>query len=282
MISVIVPAFNEENSVRKTVTLLNSSLKKFKKYEIILVNDGSTDNTYKISKNLKCKVINHPHNLGYGKSLKSGIKEATFDTIIIIDCDGSYQIDQSEMLIKEYNKGYDMVVGARSGNEYKGSIIKWPLRLILRFLVEWTAGRRIPDVNSGYRVFSKKDSIKFLDYLCDTFSFTTSLTLAYMLTGRFIKYTKVDYHQRVGKTHVKLWRDSLRTLQFIIQSIILYNPLKLFLLISIICLLIGLILLTLSFFVSLNFLIPSFIFFSTSILIFGIGLLTDLIRQLKF
>ena len=281
MITVIVPSFNEEASIKNTIESIHSNLKNKEEFEIILVNDGSTDKTLEIGKKLKCKIISHPHNLGYGKALKTGIINAKFDIIVIVDCDGSYPIDQLGNLISEFKMGYDMVVAARTGNTYKESFLKWPLRLLLRFLVEWTAGRSIPDINSGLRVFSKKDSIKFIDTLCDTFSFTTSLTLAYMLTGKFVKYIKVDYDKRVGKTHVKLWRDSLRTLQFIIQAIVLYHPLKIFLLITIFCFILAICLLMLGLLNSKIFIIPSFILFSTGLLIFGLGLLTDLIRQIN-
>ena len=100
-----------------------------------------------------------------------------------------------------------------------------------------------------------------------------------MLTGRFVKYVEVDYEKRIGKTHVKLWRDSLRTLQFIIQAIVLYNPLKIFLLITIICFMTAILLFVLNFITSLDLIVPSFLLLSTGILNFGIGLISDLIRQ---
>ena len=136
-----------------------------------------------------------------------------------------------------------MVVGARSGDHYRESAIKAPLRYLLKWLVEFTTGRRIPDVNSGLRVFSRADAMPLLDDLCNTFSFTTSLTLAYLMTSRFVGYVPIDYHSRVGQTKVRLFRDSLRTLQFIVQAILQYNPLKLFILVCAIEALIGVLLL---------------------------------------
>jgi glycosyltransferase involved in cell wall biosynthesis len=279
MISVVVPAYNEEKSIKNTIVQLEEQLSKKYKYEIIIVNDGSSDSTSKIAKKLKCTVIDHPHNMGYGKSLKSGINNAFYDTIVIIDCDGSYPIRQIEKLLQRYNLGYDMVVGERTGNTYKESFLKWPLRLLLRFLVEWTTGRSIPDINSGFRVFSKKTSSLYFDKLCNTFSFTTSLTLAYMLTGLFVQYVKIDYDKRVGKTHVKLWKDSFRTLQFIIQAIVYYNPLKLFLLITIFCFVLSLIFLALNFAISSVYMNYSLLMLSVGIINFGLGLIADLIRQ---
>jgi hypothetical protein len=122
-------------------------------------------------------------------------------------------------------------VGARTGPHYRESLVKSPLRRILKWLVEFTVGRPIPDVNSGLRVFSRQDVAPYLGTLCNTFSFTTSLTLAYMMTGRFVTYLPIPYRARVGSTKVRLFRDGLRTLQYIVQAILYYNPLKIFLVI---------------------------------------------------
>jgi hypothetical protein len=103
------------------------------------------------------------------------------------------------------------------------------LRVLLKALVEFTAGRTIPDINSGLRIFSRQDIVPYFQYLCETFSFTTSLTLAYMMNGMFVTYIPIDYQKRVGMTKVRLFRDSLRTLQFIVEAILYYNPIKIFL-----------------------------------------------------
>ena len=173
-----------------------------------------------------------------------------------------------------------MVVGARSGRVYRGSAIKWPMRILLRFLVEWTTGRKIPDINSGLRIFSKKTAIGYFQRLSNTFSFTTSITLAYMMDSRFVSYLSIPYHDRIGTTHVRLWRDSLRTFQFVLQILTFYNPLKIFLLLSIIVLISGIIFTFLGLFLSLTTLIFLGIFFIFgSVLIFSLGLLADLLRQ---
>lgn len=240
MFSIVIPAYNEEDAIGPTIDYIKKTLSelKIKKWELVIVDDGSEDNTFERIKQHKkdpIKVVRHPHNLGYGRSLKDGIDAATYDTIVIIDCDLTYPFEKIHDLLKLYEKGFDMVVGARTGKHYKESILKSPLRKILRFLVEFTAGRTIPDINSGFRIFSKQTVKKYFKHLCETFSFTTSMTLAYMMTGKTVKYTEISYHAREGKTKVKLFSDSLRTLQYIIQAITYYNPLKIFLLFAIIC-----------------------------------------------
>ena len=126
-----------------------------------------------------------------------------------------------------------MVVGSRTGEHYRQSLIKSPLRWILQHLVEYTASRSIPDINSGLRIFSRDHATSYFARLCDTFSFTTSLTLAFMMNGLFVVYVPIEYYKRVGKTKVRLLSDSLRTLQYIAEAAVYYNPLRIFMLLSI-------------------------------------------------
>lgn len=283
MISIVIPSFNEGSAIQDTVRNLQHVLEgeNLRPYEIIVVDDGSADATGQLALESGAVVIRHPHNLGYGAALKTGISRAYYDTVVITDSDGTYPIDQIPSLYKKYLEGFDMVVGARQGVVYKGSYIKWPLRIVLKFLVEWTAGRKIPDINSGLRIFSKKTISSYFNRLCNTFSFTTSATLAYMMTGRFVAYMPINYAERIGSSHVKLWRDSLRTLQFIVQAVTYYNPLKIFILLASICIVGALI----SLFIALIFhiatgFVMSVMLITSSVLIFSLGLLADLLRQI--
>lgn len=241
MLSIIIPAYNEGDAIGETITQIQKHCANFKinEMEVIVVNDGSTDDTAEIAAKLGARVVSHPHNAGYGRSLKDGITAAKYDTIVITDADMTYPFEEVPCMLEEYNKGFDMVVGARTGEHYKESFIKSPLRKVLKFLVEFSSGRKIPDINSGLRIFSKTTVMPFFKHLCNTFSFTTSLTLAYMMTGKFVKYVDIDYHKRVGQSKVRLVKDSLRTLQYILQAVNYYNPLKLFLLFFIFSLLLS-------------------------------------------
>ena len=231
-ISVVIPALNEEGAIEETILAVKTMAAKagIAAVEIVVINDGSTDKTGEIAERAGATVVHHLERLGYGRSLKDGIIAAAHDTIVITDADGTYPIDMIPTLLAEYDRGYHMVVGARRGEHYKESWLKMPLRKLLRFIVEFTAGQRVPDVNSGLRVFGKADILPFFGQLCNTFSFTTSMTLAFMMTGRFVKYISIDYHERIGTKKVKLLKDSLRTLQYIVQAALYYNPLKIFLL----------------------------------------------------
>ena len=281
MVSLLIPAYNEEQSIVNTIEnakLLFKNLK-IKDFEIIVINDGSTDKTKEYASKTGVKIITHPQNLGYGFSLKNGIKNAKFQTIIITDADQTYPLDEVPKLYTEYKKGFDMVVGKRIG--YKESIFKIILRKILKFVVEFAAGRRIPDINSGLRIF-KKDTIKeYLPHLCETFSFTTSATLAYMMNGKFVSYVPINYGKRKGKSKVSLMRDSFKTIFYIMQTVTYYNPLKIFMLFSLVCVLFSLIGFLGSIFFNLN---SGFLLGIGGLLValitISIGLLADLLKQI--
>ena len=281
MVSLLIPAYNEEQSIIDTIEsakLLFKNLK-VKDFEIIVINDGSTDKTKEYASKTGVKIITHPQNLGYGFSLKNGIKNAKFQTIIITDADQTYPLDEVPKLYTEYKKGFDMVVGKRVG--YKESIFKIILRKILKFVVEFAAGRKIPDINSGLRIF-KKDTIKeYLPHLCETFSFTTSATLAYMMNGKFVSYVPINYGKRKGKSKVSLMRDSFKTIFYIMQTVTYYNPLKIFMLFSLVCVLFSLIGFLGSIFFNLN---SGFLLGIGGLLValitISIGLLADLLKQI--
>jgi polyisoprenyl-phosphate glycosyltransferase len=283
MISVVIPALNEHDEIGGTVTRVREVLSALGvgEYEVIVVDDGSHDETGSRAELAGARVLRHPHNVGYGRSLKDGIEAARYDTIIINDADGTYPIEAIPDLLACYDKGFDMVVGARSGEHYRESLIKMPLRRLLRFIVEFTAGRSIPDINSGLRVFQRAAIIEYYDHLCDTFSFTTSMTLAYMMTGKFVAYVPIDYNKRVGTSKVRLFRDSMKTLQYIIEAAIYYNPLKIFTLMACIVAMASLVSFVLALVAKLN------VFFYvgvggiiSSVIVFSLGLLAVLLRQI--
>jgi glycosyltransferase involved in cell wall biosynthesis len=232
-ISVIVPALNEVEAIASTVESIRRCFAGIR-HEIIVVDDGSTDGTGAAAQGAGAKVVQHPAPGGYGNAIKSGIYAARYDVLGIIDGDGTYP---TQNLVDLYHavavEGYHMAVGARRGKHYLGGTFKRPARRIFTLLAQFSSGRRIPDANSGMRVFRKQDVMLFYDTLCSGFSFTTTITLAYMIKGYFIKYVPIEYGERNGKSKVHHLWDSLGTFQIIVQSIIYYNPLKIFLVLNI-------------------------------------------------
>ena len=232
MISVVIPAHNEEKAIGTVLYELIEVLDG-QSYEIIVVDDGSTDNTAKIvQENKFIKFIQHPQNMGYGAAIKTGIKNATNDLILIIDGDGSYPVKAIPELLKEADE-YDMVVGARTGKEVKIQLYRKPAKWFLSMLANYLSGTKIPDLNSGMRIFRKEDVLKFFNILPSSFSFTTTLTLAYLSNDYNVKYVPIDYHERMGQSKIKPFRDGFNFIMLIVRTITYFNPLKVFLPISI-------------------------------------------------
>ncbi len=232
-VSIIIPAYNEQGAITDTLKRVFSVFRSLDRpFEVLVVDDGSTDQTGILAKNAGAVIIRNPANGGYGLSLRRGILEARYGTIAITDADGTYPIEEFPKLLKEYEKGFAMAVGARQGKFYEESLIKSFSRKVFKWLAEYTAGRRIPDINSGLRVFNAELAKKYLVETCLGFSFTTSLTLIFMSRGHFVAYVPIPYHARIGKSKVRHFRDALRTLQILVETIARYNPVKLFLLLS--------------------------------------------------
>ncbi len=237
--SVVIPAVNEADAVGSVVRRVREIMASTgEPHEIIVVDDGSTDATAEEARAAGATVIQHPQNAGYGAGLKTGISYAQFDRIVIADADATYPIDRIPDLMS-YADRFDMVVGARQGRYYRESFIKEPSRLILHAFCNWVTGTRIPDVNSGLRIFRTMLARQYFHVISQGFSFTTTITLAALSNGYFVKYVPIDYHARVGKSKVKLFRDVPRTLQIVFQAVVYYNPIKLFLAFALVCLLLA-------------------------------------------
>lgn len=284
MLTVLIPAYNEGDAIGQTIRRIQEVLsaeEDLAGFEILVVNDGSADNTGSVAESSGARVLHNPHNVGYGRSLKNGIAEAAHDSVCIIDADGTYPIDRIPDLFATFRQGFDMVIGARVTEQHTDSIFKRPLRAFLKKLVEFVAEREVPDANSGLRIFSRKTILKYQAHLCDTFSFTTSLTLGYMLTGRYVKFVPIDYATRIGKTKVRLLKDSLKTLQYILQAILYYNPIKIFTLFSLLCILMSVVSFAVGHYTGLN--APYYLGIGgllVSLIMFGLGLVADLLRQI--
>ncbi len=270
-VSVVIPAYNEEAVLARVVADIRTVLSPNFQHEIVVVVDGSTDRTEAIARDVADQVLVHPINLGYGRSLKSGISAARHDWIVITDADGTYPIDRIPDLLAHGNR-FHMVVGARSGKFYRGGLIKQVGRTAFRWLSEFATGQSIPDINSGLRAFRKQDITPYFPLINSGFSFTTTSTLVYLLNGRCIQYIPIDYYRRAGKSKVRHIRDSLRALQIIVEAILRCNPIKAFLLLAIPTGSCGLIVFVLAaIFRSSGLWIGAAMFICTAILLIGLG-----------
>jgi len=275
-VSIIIPAYNESKGIKKTLTDLLRILNDVK-CEIIVVDDGSSDGTGKIALAHGVKVVRHAHNKGYGASIKTGIRESKYETIVITDADGTYPNDQIIEILQEM-KNFDMVVGARIGKHVKIPIIRKPAKWLINSLANYLSECKIPDLNSGLRVFRKQDVLKFMGILPDGFSFTSTITLAMLTNNMNVKYFPIDYYKRKGKSKIRPIHDTLNFIQLIIRTVLYFNPLKVFVPISLMLLLFGFAILIYSaFFLERILDTTVVILMVTALQLLAIGMIADLI-----
>jgi glycosyltransferase involved in cell wall biosynthesis len=235
-VTILIPAYNEEEGLPRCLEALMPAAAE-KDWEVLVVDDGSTDGTLEIAKQAGARVISHPVNKGYGASLKTGIRNASGGIIVMMDSDGQHNPEDIEMLLK-FTDRYDMVVAARSGS--KG--IRAPGKKLLGLVANFLSGFRIPDLNSGFRAFRKETVREFLHFCPNGFSFTTTITLAYLRESYSVKYVPIEVERRVGRaSNVKFFRDGYKTFLLILRVIVLFNPLKVFIPVSLVLLALGVI-----------------------------------------
>lgn len=277
-ISVIIPTYNEKESVASVIDGLKNVLANNDyENEIIVVDDASTDNTAEIVRNKDVRLLQHETNRGYGAALKYGIDNASYDIIVIIDADGTYRPEDLPMLL-EAIKEYDMVVGARTGEISRIPLVRKPAKWILNRLADYLTETKIPDLNSGLRVFKKEKVQKFFPILPSGFSFTTTITLSMLTNNYSVKYIPVHYLKREGKSKIRPVRDTINFIQLIIRTIIYFDPLKVFLPVSLFLLFASVAILFYSFFYTPKVMdITTIVLFVSSIHMLGIGMIADLI-----
>ncbi len=235
-VSLVIPAYNEEESIGETLQEIKEVMGKSKHdYELIVVDDGSDDATGKILREVEgIKVITHTTNYGYGASLKDGIRKAHGEWILITDADGTYPPAEIPKLLKFLDsEDYEMVVGSRTGKQVHIPLYRKPAKWFLAKLANYLSGSKIPDLNSGLRLFRKETALEFFHLLPSGFSFTTTITLAYLSNDYPVKYLPIDYLQRGGQSKIKPFRDGFNFILLIIRTIMYFNPLKVFIPVSI-------------------------------------------------
>lgn len=242
-LSIVVPCYNEENGIAETFTKLADALKPTGiRYEIIAVDDGSEDHTFEALSNLgmDIRIIRNAANRGYGASLKRGFRNAAAPYICIIDADGSYPVtDVAKLFHRIKASNADMVVGVRTGANVSVPIERKPAKWVLGKLANYVAGEKIPDMNSGLRVFPRELALRLHDIFPDGFSLTTTITLAMLSNGYMVDYVPIDYHRRIGRSKIRPIADTLNFLQLIAKMALYFAPLKVFIPLSLFLFLLG-------------------------------------------
>ncbi len=230
-ISIVIPAYNEEGAIGEVLhhllEMLNAS---DLTYEVLVVNDGSVDETAVIVAQIPgVTLLQHRVNKGYGAALKTGIRHAQYDLICITDADGTYPNERIADLVSRLDEGgFDMVVGARTGANVAIPLVRKPAKWALGQVANYVAGERIPDLNSGLRVFRRAVALRMFNMLPDQFSFTTTITLGMITNLYLVDFVPIDYYARVGKSKIRPVRDTLNFLQLVLRIALYFAPLKFF------------------------------------------------------
>jgi glycosyltransferase involved in cell wall biosynthesis len=226
-VSVVIPAYNEERGVGPQVESIRLVLTSHRiKHEIIVVDDGSDDRTAEEAVKAGARVFRHLKNRGYGASLKTGILSATYEAIVITDADGTYPSDQIPPMLNLLETA-DMVVGARVGDNVSIPLVRKPGKFILGWLANRIAGQKIPDLNSGLRVFWREIAEQYFSVLSNKFSFTTTITLALLADDYCVIYHPINYYRRIGKSKI-MPRNFIDFMILVIRMAMLFQPLRVF------------------------------------------------------
>lgn len=223
-ISIILPAKNESAAIGATVAGIIALLPDA---EVIVVNDGSTDNTLEVAETAGARVVTHPYSKGNGAAIKTGARAATGEIIVFMDADGQHDPADIPRLLARLEEGHDMVVGARQKGS-QASVGRGVANKFYNWLATYMTGHKIEDLTSGMRAVRADKFREFLYLLPNGFSYPTTSTMAFFRAGYSVSYVPIHAAQRIGKSHIKLLKDGMRFLLIIFKIGTLYSPLKLF------------------------------------------------------
>jgi glycosyltransferase involved in cell wall biosynthesis len=230
VVTVLVPCYNEEDAAADTIEKLDAALAPLGEFEILAIEDGSEDGTLAVLRGLeqrfpRLRVVEHGQNRGYGAALKTGMRHAESELVAIIDADGTYPIADLPKLVAMM-PGQDMVVGARTGQNVKYPFIRKVPKFFLRAWINWIVKQKVPDINSGMRVFRKSKAQKFVRVLPNGFSFTITITISALRNNYRVRFEPIDYFARTGKSKISPIKDTLRFLQIIGRTGMYFAPLR--------------------------------------------------------
>ena len=224
-ISIVLPAKNEAGAIGQTV----KTLKQLNRVdEVIVVNDGSRDDTAKIAEYAGAKVITHPYSKGNGAAIKTGARNALGDIIVFMDADGQHNPNDIFLLIEKIEQGYDLVVGARQKGS-QASIGRGVANSLYNNLATYMSDHKVEDLTSGFRAVRAEKFKEFIYLLPNGFSYPTTSTMAFFRAGYSVAYVPIHAAKRIGKSHIHPIKDSVRFFLIIFKIATLYSPLKLFL-----------------------------------------------------
>lgn len=278
-ISIVIPAFNEEEGIRHGLERI-TEMQYHNRYEVIYVDDGSSDRTFDIISEYPVNCVRHNFNKGYGAALKTGIRKASGDKIVILDSDGQHDPKYIDTLINMLDD-HDMVIGERTDDSFQVKRRQGGKRLI-RMIGEFLVEQKLPDYNSGFRGFDRKLITEMLHIMPNGFSFSTTSTLAFLKEGYTIGTFPIVVEERIGRqSNVKFMKDGSKTILLLLRIIMLFNPLKLFFPTSILFFSLGILWGIAGFFIADRFPNSATLVTMMGVFIFFFGLIADQVAMLN-
>jgi glycosyltransferase involved in cell wall biosynthesis len=276
-VSIVIPAYNEADAVGGVVSALSAA---GGWHEIIVVDDGSADATAARAADAGATVVRHPYNKGNGAAVKSGIRRATGEFVLIIDGDGQHQASDAGRLIARLGE-YDLVIGARPAAT-QANLARRVGNGALNRLASYLTGRAIPDLTSGFRAARRRYLQEFIHLLPNGFSTPTTTTLAFIKAGYNVAFEPTDARQRMGTSKIRLARDGAKFLVIILKIVTLFSPLRVFLPVSVLSFAVGAIYALWT--IAMDAKIPNgaVLLIMFSVIVFLVGLVSEQISALRF
>ena len=276
-VSIIIPVFNEAESLPDLLDKIRAL--EIAHAEILVIDDGSDDGSAEIAFNAGANVVRHPYNIGNGAAVKSGIRAAQGRTLVLMDGDGQHRPEDIPRLLAEA-EDYHMVVGERA----KGSKLRFhrnAANIFYNFLASYVTRFKVKDLTSGFRVVSRRDALRFIDLLPNTFSYPTTLTLAFLRSGLTVKYVPIQSLYRAGQSKITLLTDGIRFLLIITKIATLFSPFRIFLPVSMFFFFAGITNYIHTYVTEHRFTNMSVFLLTTAVIIFMLGLISEQIALLR-
>jgi glycosyltransferase involved in cell wall biosynthesis len=277
-VSVVIPAFNESQTIGE---LIREIQQRYPEFEILVVDDGSTDNTATVAADTGALVLSHPYNIGNGAAIKTGIRVATGDILVFMDGDGQHNPEDIAKML-EHMPEFDMVVGARVKGS-QASVGRGIGNMIYNWLGSYVSKFSIKDLTSGFRAVKADVARSFIYLLPNTYSYPTTITLGVLRTGRSVKYVPVTARPRnKGSSGIRLYHDGVQFFMIIVRICTLYSPMRIFLPVSLIMFFLGSVRYLYSFITEGRFTNMSALLYVSSVIIFMMSLISEQICQMRF
>ena len=278
LVSIIIPTFNEAGAVGDVVLAIREL--NLPKVEILVINDGSTDTTARVAEAAGATVISHPYNIGNGAAVKTGIRSARGRVLVFLDADGQHNPADIPRLICRMPE-YHMVIGARSRGS-QTSFHRDVANKAYNIFASFMANFNVEDLTSGFRAMRRQDALRFCDMFPNTFSYPTTSTLAFIRSGRSIKYIPIQTKYRIGTSKIRLLRDGFEFLMIIIKIAMTYSPLRIFLPVCSFLFFLGIGRYAFTYLTMGTFTNMSHLLINSSVIVFVLGLIAEQIAALRF